>query len=154
MNCLCCGKPLRTENTDSGWHKSCIKRFFGTAELPEIAIDEAAFETLAAESTNKGYTVPGVQKKLSLHLFSEGNTPRLTLVNYPTGYILKPQVPEFEALPQAEQLDVHGGHRWDFHRTSCAHHGKRQSSIHHKKSGPHIYEKQYADAGDGGFLSA
>ena len=104
MNCLCCGKPLRTENTDSGWHKSCIKRFFGTAELPEIAIDEAAFEALAAESTNKGYTVPGVQKKLSLHLFSEGNTPRLTLVNYPTGYILKPQVPEFEALPQAEQL--------------------------------------------------
>ena len=100
MNCLCCGKPLRTENTDSGWHKSCIKRFFGTAELPEIAIDEAAFEALAAES----YTVPGVQKKLSLHLFSEGNTPRLTLVNYPTGYILKPQVPEFEALPQAEQL--------------------------------------------------
>ena len=62
MNCLCCGKPLRTENTDSGWHKSCIKRFFGTAELPEIAIDEAAFEALAAESTNKGYTVPGVQK--------------------------------------------------------------------------------------------
>ena len=104
MNCLCCGKPLRTENTDSGWHKSCIKRFFGTAELPEIAIDETAFEALATESTNKGYTVPGVQKKLSLHLFSEGNTPRLTLVNYPTGYILKPQVPEFEALPQAEQL--------------------------------------------------
>ena len=104
MNCLCCGKPLRTENTNSGWHKSCIKRVFGTAELPEIAIDEAAFETLAAESTNKGYTVPGVQKKLSLHLFSESDTPRLTLVNYPTGYILKPQVPEFEALPQAEQL--------------------------------------------------
>ncbi len=104
MNCLCCGKPLRTENTDSGWHKSCIKRFFGTAELPVIAIDEVAFEALATESTNKGYTVPGVQKKLSLHLFSEGNTPRLTLVNYPTGYILKPQVPEFEALPQAEQL--------------------------------------------------
>ena len=104
MNCLCCGKPLRTENTSSGWHKSCIQRFFATAELPEIAIDEAAFEALATESTNKGYTVPGVQKKLSLHLFSEGNTPRLTLVNYPTGYILKPQVPEFEALPQAEQL--------------------------------------------------
>ena len=104
MNCLCCGKPLRTENTDSGWHKSCIKRFFGTAELPEIAIDEAAFEALATESINKGYTVPGVQKKLSLHLFSEGDTPRLALVNCPTGYILKPQVLEFEALPQAEQL--------------------------------------------------
>lgn len=104
MNCLCCGKPLRTENTRSGWHKSCIKRFFGTTELPEIAIDEKTFEILATESTNKGYTVPGVQKKLSLHLLSEGSKPRLTLVNYPTGYILKPQVAEFEALPEAEQL--------------------------------------------------
>ena len=61
-------------------------------------------ELLATESTNKGYTVPGVQKKLSLHLFSEESKPRLTLVNYPTGYILKPQVAEFEALPEAEQL--------------------------------------------------
>ncbi len=104
MNCLCCGKPLRTEDTHSGWHKSCIRRFFGTIELPEIVIDEVTFEALATESTNKGYTVPGVQKKLSLHLFAEGNTPRLTLVNYPTGYILKPQVSEFEALPQAEHL--------------------------------------------------
>ena len=25
-------------------------------------------------------------------------------VNYPTGYILKPQVAEFEALPESEQL--------------------------------------------------
>lgn len=104
MNCLCCGKPLRTENTQSGWHKSCIKRFFGTTELPEIAIDEKTLEILATESTSRGYTVPGVQKKLSLHLFSEENKPRLTLVNYPTGYILKPQVAEFEALPEAEHL--------------------------------------------------
>ncbi len=104
MNCLCCGKPLKSENTQSDWHKSCIRKFFGTAELPEIAIDEKTLELLAAESTNKGYTVPGVQKKLSLHLFSKKGNPRLTLMNYPTGYILKPQVAEFEALPEAEQL--------------------------------------------------
>lgn len=104
MNCLCCGKPICSENAQSGWHKSCIKKFFGTTELPQIAIDESALESLAAESTSKGYTVPGVQKKLSLHLFSPRSNPRLTLVNYPTGYILKPQVAEFEALPEAEQL--------------------------------------------------
>lgn len=104
MNCLCCGKPLRSENSQLTWHKSCVRKFFGTTVLPEIAIDETSLELLAAESTNKGYTVPGVQKKLSLHLFSERNKPRLTLVNYPTGYILKPQVAEFEALPESEQL--------------------------------------------------
>lgn len=103
MNCFCCGKPLKTEN-DKGWHKACIKHFFGTADIPEIEIDEKALESLAAQSTSKGLTVPGVQKKLSLHLSSDKNNPRLTLVNYPTGYILKPQVKEFECLPEAEQL--------------------------------------------------
>lgn len=104
MNCLCCGKLLRSDDTQIGWHKSCIKKFFGTTELPEMEIDEKTLEFLAAETTNRGYTVPGVPKKLSLHLFSEKNKSRLTLVNHPTGYILKPQIAEFEALPEAEQL--------------------------------------------------
>lgn len=103
MNCLCCGKPLRTPD-ETGWHKACIKRFFGTAKIPEIQIDDKTLNILAAETTGKGFTVPGVQKKLSLHLVSDGNKPRLTLVNFPTGYILKPQVAEFEALPESEQL--------------------------------------------------
>lgn len=104
MNCLCCGKPLTPSNEEIGWHKSCIKKFFGTTSIPEIEIGESTLVALADESINKGYTVPGVQKKLSLHLLSEDKKPRLTLVNYPTGYILKPQVKEFQALPESEQL--------------------------------------------------
>ncbi len=103
MTCLCCGKPLRTAE-DSGWHKNCIKKFFGTGILPTIEIDNETLVMLASETINKGFTVPGVQKKLSLHLVNENNTPRLTLVNYPTGYILKPQVTEYEALPESEHL--------------------------------------------------
>lgn len=102
MNCLSCGKPLRVPDP-SGWHKACIRRFFGTSEVPEIFIDRDTLEKLAFESAGKGITVPGVQKKLSLHL-SDEKKPRLTIVNHPTGYILKPQVLEFEALPEAEQL--------------------------------------------------
>lgn len=103
MNCLCCGRPLQNDD-GSHWHKACVRRFFGTATLPEIAIDEDTLRALADETVGQGYTVPGVQRKLSLHLHSEGRHPRLTLVNYPTGYILKPQVAEYEALPEAEQL--------------------------------------------------
>ena len=103
MNCSCCGKPIRSDNIN-GWHKACVKRFFGTNAIPQIEIDDHTLEEIAKESTSKGITVPGVQKKLSLHLHSEGNRPRLTLVNYPAGYILKPQVTEFECLPEAEQL--------------------------------------------------
>ena len=104
MNCLCCGKPVTDAESNTNWHKRCIKSFFGTIELPEIEIDRATLERLANETINKGYTVPGVQKKLSLHLLSDGVRPRLTLVNYPTGYILKPQVSDFTALPEAEHL--------------------------------------------------
>ena len=103
MNCLCCGKPLKTDD-GTLWHKACIRRFFGTTTLPEIKIDEDTLTALALENTGKGVTVPGVQKKLSLHLLSDTASPRLTLVDYPTGYILKPQVADFEALPQAEHL--------------------------------------------------
>lgn len=103
MKCLCCGKTLRTEN-ELGWHKSCIRKFFGTTKIPQIELNDNALETLVTESIGKGYTVPGVQKKLSLHLMTEDDTPRLTLVNYPTGYILKPQVEQFESLPESEHL--------------------------------------------------
>ena len=103
MNCLCCGKPLKTQDTPYQWHKSCIKNFFGINKFPDIDVSEEILNQLAIDSTTKGYTVPGVQKKLSLHL-TTGTEPRLTLVNYPTGYILKPQTAEYSALPEMEYL--------------------------------------------------
>lgn len=103
MNCLCCGKPLKEPIPASGWHPACVRRFFGTKMLPEIELTDDALTLLAEKAVQKGHTVPGVQKKLSLHLSTE-HTPRLTMVDYPTGYILKPQVPEFRALPEAEHL--------------------------------------------------
>lgn len=107
MKCLCCGKEFTQkaciEEVESGWHKKCVKAFFGSSMLPLLDISEETLKRLADESTNKGFTVPGVQKKLSLHL-TEGTSPRLTLDNYPTGYILKPQTEEYETLPEAEYL--------------------------------------------------
>lgn len=108
MNCLCCGKPIietaSEQEKSSQWHNRCVKRFFGTKTLPDFEVSEEVLEQLAIESTNKGLTVPGVQKKMSLHLDNSGATPRLTLVNYPTGYILKPQTKEYPCLPEAEYL--------------------------------------------------
>ena len=107
MKCLCCGKEFTPkasiEEVECGWHKKCVKAFFGSNKLPLLDISEETLKRLAEESTNRGFTVPGVQKKLSLHLTNE-NSPRLTLVNYPTGYIFKPQTEDYETLPEAEYL--------------------------------------------------
>lgn len=100
--CLCCGKTLRSDSIH-GWHTSCIKSFFETSRFPDIDVSKDVLNQIALDNTSKGFTVPGVQKKLSLHLSQEGY-PRLTLVNYPTGYILKPQTDEYAALPEMEYL--------------------------------------------------
>lgn len=106
--CLCCGKPFKALTTKIerdiyGWHFSCMNDFFGTSTFPHIDVSKDVLNQIAIDNTSKGYTVPGVQKKLSLHLSKEDN-PRLTLVNYPTGYILKPQTEEYTALPEMEYL--------------------------------------------------
>ena len=100
--CLCCGKELRNGN-EYGWHSACVKSFFGMTKFPDIDVSKETLNQIALDTTGKGFTVPGVQKKLSLHLSKEEN-PRLTLVNYPTGYILKPQTDEYSALPEMEYL--------------------------------------------------
>ncbi len=109
MKCLCCGKPIFENSTEeelnNRWHSKCVKKFFGTKKLPEIDFSEKALEQLAIENTSNGYTVPGVQKKLSLHLSKErGESPSLTLVNYPSGYILKPQTKDYPSMPESEYL--------------------------------------------------
>ena len=108
MICLCCGKPLLENNSDFryGWHYSCIKNFFGVTIPPDISFSEEVLEQFAIEITGKGLTVPGVQKKLSLHLHkgNRNERSRLTIVNYPTGYILKPQTVEYQFLPEYEHL--------------------------------------------------
>jgi serine/threonine-protein kinase HipA len=71
--------------------------------MPDLDLSEESILRIATENSSSGYTVPGVQKKLSLHL-DKGKEPRLTLINYPTGFILKPQTAEYQALPEAEYL--------------------------------------------------
>lgn len=105
MNCLCCGKPILENSSEQEfhdqWHAHCIKDFFNTETLPLLDLSDHQLELLAQKSVNEGFTVPGVQKKISVHL-SKDPIPRLTLVDYPSGYILKPQSANFASLPEFE----------------------------------------------------
>lgn len=103
--CLICGEKLDNKKHDGSVHLNCCRKFFGTDHLPEICLSDEIIEQLAVKSSAAGITVPGVQKKLSLHLEGkkEGSS-RLTLIGYPAGYILKPQSEEYAMLPEAEML--------------------------------------------------
>ncbi len=97
--CLCCGKPIN----DGLWHRSCIESFFGTSKLPEISIKEEDLKKLAILQLQNKYAVQGVQEKLSLHLdLNIKRRPRLTIIGFPSGYILKPQSSTYKQLPEFE----------------------------------------------------
>lgn len=107
MRCLSCGKEIIDIQTAAdnlnGWHARCIKAFFGTRTLPALDISDHHLTQLASAAVNRGLTVPGVQKKLSLNLINEPDA-RLTIVDYPTGFILKPPTEEYDSLPEFEDL--------------------------------------------------
>jgi len=108
VNCLYCNKAIPesapAEEINNSCHKRCVRKFFGTYEFPEIGLSDNMLKELAIKSIQNGYTVPGVQKKISIQLTNEDNNPRLTLLNYPAGFILKPQTDEYLHLPEAEYI--------------------------------------------------
>ena len=107
MRCLCCRRSITEKATEYEkqicWHKRCVKSFFGTDTLPELDLSKKKLESIASATVNKKFTVPGVQKKMSLHLSKEPEC-KLTIVDYPTGYILKPQTDDYPCLPEYEAL--------------------------------------------------
>lgn len=108
MRCLCCGEIIddgSAEECKMRWHKRCVKKFFNTTELPILDMTRDVENRLVRIGVGRGLTVPGVQKKMSLHLKDDGEAPaRLTLVDFPTGYIMKPQTERYKNLPEYEWL--------------------------------------------------
>ncbi len=101
--CLYCGKPIEIGD----WHSSCSRKFFGVSTPPVCSLDDEALNEIAMKAVGEGKTIPGVQKKLSLGLKKEpGKALRLTLVDLPTGYILKPQSADYPELPELEDLGM------------------------------------------------
>lgn len=104
--CLYCNKPISREEHSFQWHPTCVKRFFGTTNLPELAIDENQLIQVATTSVEQGHTVPGVQKKLSLHLSRTRGKGQLTVIGYPLGYIIKLPMKEYPLLSEYEHLTM------------------------------------------------
>ncbi len=100
--CLCCGKTI--SNNEGTWHKSCIKRFFGTESLPNFNLKELS--NLFSDYQSPESIVPGVQKKVSLYLKKEGNKSLLTTKGYPSSYILKLSSDNYPQMVENEYLTM------------------------------------------------
>ncbi len=104
-NCLYCYRPLK--NGEKDMHAACIRKFFGTADMPALDYTLADINRLALQIIQEQTSLTGVQPKLSLHLNNHEGSKRLTIVGLWGAYICKPQTPLFEMLPQVEDLTMH-----------------------------------------------
>lgn len=107
MKCLYCYKPLAEGEID--YHKSCARKIFGTATVPQLPYTRVNIKELAREIVTASTTVPGVQAKLSLDIArgQAGEPQRFTIVGLWGQFILKPQTDRFANLPENEDLTMH-----------------------------------------------
>ncbi len=104
--CLYCYKELNAGETD--FHKACIKKFFGSANLPKLPYTQADIKDLAKRVISSQTALAGVQSKLSMNLDKAiKGSPKLTIVGLGGEYILKPQSTNYSSLPENESLSMH-----------------------------------------------
>jgi len=95
-SCLVCLGP-----TEADYHPRCARRLFGTSRIPRVEIDQANLTLLGIEMGGR-VSLSGVQRKLGLGL--DGGT--LHVGAGTQRFILKPQIQEFEQVPENEQLTL------------------------------------------------
>ena len=98
--CLYCYKELEAGEVD--FHKSCCRKFFGTATAPSLDYTRAQMDELAARIIQSQTTLTGVQPKLSLNLDKHKDSQKLTIVGLWGDFIFKPQTERFAMLPENE----------------------------------------------------
>ena len=95
-SCLVCLAPAAAD-----YHPRCARQLFGSSRVPKIQIDQASLTLLGIEMAGR-VSLSGVQRKLGLVL--DGGT--LQVGAGTQRFILKPQIQEFEQVPENEQLTL------------------------------------------------
>lgn len=103
-----CYTPLTEDDGD--FHGSCIRKFFGTTDLPEFSYTEADLLEMAEEFIRSQKAVTGVQPKVSLEIERpKREIPKLAIVGLWGDFILKLPNNEYAYMPETESLTMYLG---------------------------------------------
>ena len=103
--CLYCYQELEEGQKD--YHPGCVRKFFGTSEVPLLEYCHEDLDQLAEQVIRAQTSLTGVQPKLSLNLSKHDGCSRLTIVGLWGEYIFKPQTEDYPQLPENEDLTMH-----------------------------------------------
>jgi len=94
-------------SSETDFHGSCSRKFFGTQTPPDIDFDLKDIDDLAIKILGKSISVTGVQPKLSLDIEKEKDKRRFTIVGLWGKYIFKPPFKQYPEMPEIEDLTMH-----------------------------------------------
>lgn len=103
--CLYCYQKLEEGQKD--FHPQCVRKFFGTKDVPALEYRHEDLDRLAEEIIRAQTSLTGVQPKLSLNITKHQGGNRLTIVGLWGDYIFKPQTETYPQLPENEDLTMH-----------------------------------------------
>lgn len=127
----------------SHYHPSCLKKLFGSRELPKVDIQSDQLLELAKKTVYQRVTVPGVQSKLSLEVEKKARgTSKLTIVGLWGRFILKPPSEKWPELPENEHCTMRMAEVAGIETVPCG--------LIHLASGERAYITKRIDRGDDG----
>jgi serine/threonine-protein kinase HipA len=96
------------DQDDMMYHERCHARSCIAAIDPIIPYTLDEMYELAEKVVGESISVTGVQPKISLNTYKEAGEKhgKLTIINYPGRFILKPPSPRYEQLPENEDLTM------------------------------------------------
>jgi serine/threonine-protein kinase HipA len=108
-HCLVCLKKLPPSTAHL--HPACAKDLLGLSDAsPVLPLALREIEALARTQINRKLSLPGVQRKLSLHFDPAEKKPpqsaRMTWTGYEGDFILKPPSPEYPQMPEVEHTTM------------------------------------------------
>ncbi len=99
--CLSCQLSAAGKDLTKGYHRTCSKQLFGTAQPPDVPFKTTEVTAEAQKMVGR-MSISGVQPKLSV--IHDRRRHELTVVDRGGLFILKPQTDRFESLPENENL--------------------------------------------------
>lgn len=104
--CLYCYRPLKEGEVD--YHSACARKLFGNRQAPILPYSRDNIADLALNVLKSNSSITGVQAKLSLELNrgEKNEADKLTIVGLWGNYILKPQSPKYDSMPELEDVTM------------------------------------------------
>ncbi len=85
-------------------HEACAEEVFGTSAMPRLSLPPDAAEEIARSQLRTGRGLTGVQRKFSGNL--DQTDRRILLSDVLSGYLIKPQTPDYPNLPELEAVTM------------------------------------------------